>query len=241
MGKMKTKVVGSDENKDKKEKVHLSGAKGGERIKVIDASPTEEAPIIEEGQTTEASKKAKKVERVRGKKYKDAKASLDHEKFHTVSEAVSLVKKASYSKFDGTMEIHLVMKKVGVSAQVALPHQAGRVKKVEVASEETIEKLKTGKVDFDVLVATADMMPNPKNGTLVNDPKKLNSFSASTVTLKTEKEAPLVHTVVGKVSQKDDEIVANIEAVIKALGGDKQIVRGFIKSTMSPAAKLKIK
>lgn len=257
MGKMKTKFVGESEDKEKKEKVHLSGSKGGEKIKMVDASPTEEAPTIDEGQSSEVSKKNKKIERVRGKKYKDAKAGLDHEKFHKASEAVSLVKKASYSKFDGTMELHIVMKKVGVSTQVALPHQAGRVKKVEIATDVTIEKLKEGKVDFDVLVATADMMPklvpfarllgpkglmpNPKNGTLVNDPKKLNSFSTSIVTLKTEKEAPLIHTVVGKVSQKDEEITENIEAVIKALGGEKQIIRAFIKSTMSPAAKLKIK
>ena len=113
---------------------------------------------------------------------------------------------------------------------------------------------KTGKIDFDILVATPVMMPkfvpfarllgpkglmpNPKNGTLVTDPKKAKGFSAGTVTLKTEKEAPLIHTVVGKNSQTDKEIEENIEAVFKALGGGKQIVRAFIKSTMSPSVKL---
>ncbi len=256
---MKTKFVGEDENKkDKKqEKVHLSGLKGGERVKIVEAAPVDPSSSTEATSGQESSKQIKKiVEKVRGKKYIEAKAGLDHEKYHKISEAVALVKKTSYSKFDGTMELHLVMKKTGISAQTNLPHQAGKVKKVEIASEETIEKLKLGKIDFDVLVATADMMPklvpfarllgpkglmpNPKNGTLVNDPKKLNSFSTSTITLKTEREAPLVHTVVGKVSQKDEEIVENIEAIIKVLGGDKQIVRVFLKSTMSPAAKIKI-
>lgn len=261
---MKTAFVGeNNETKHQKahqgedEKVHLAGLKGGQRVKMVEAAPTE-SPIVEGGgEKASGTERAKRVERVRGKKYTQAKSGLDHEKFHKVSEAVELVKKASYSKFDGTMELHLVVKKTGTSAQVALPHQAGKVKKVEIATDETIEKLKSGKIDFDILVATANMMPklvpfarllgpkglmpNPKNGTLVNDPKKLNSFSTSVITLKTEKEAPLIHTVVGKVSQKDEEIVENIESIIKALGGDKQIVRIFLKSTMSPAAKIKVK
>ncbi len=264
---MKTKFVGDDDKIKGKASgpeglrpggVHLSGAKGGDKIKVVEALPTEETPIIEEGtEVVRTPSKSKKVERTRGKKYVEAKAKLDHEKFHKAAEAVALVKATSYSKFDGTMELHIVVKKVGTSVQITLPHQAGRVKKVEIATDETIEKLKAGKIDFDVLVATAEMMPklvpfarllgpkglmpNPKNGTLVSDPKKLKSFSASAITLKTEREAPLIHTVVGKVSQKDEEIAENIETILRALGGDKGIVRAFVKATMSPAAKIKIK
>lgn len=259
-------MVGENKNQEKHdkahsseaEKVHIAGLKGGERVKIVEALSSEESPIIEEGTgEVKADKKSKKVERVRGKKYTEAKSQLDREKFHEVSEAVTLVKKASYSKFDGTMELHLVVKKLGNSVQVTLPHQAGREKKVEVASDDTVTKLKAGKIDFDILVATADMMPklvpfarllgpkglmpNPKNGTLVNDPKKAKSFSTASITLKTEREAPLVHAVVGKVSQKDEEITENIEAVLKAFGRDKGIVRAFVKATMSPAAKIKIK
>jgi large subunit ribosomal protein L1 len=146
---------------------------------------------------------------------------------------------------------------VGTSTQVTLPHQAGREKKVEIATDETVIKLKEGKIDFDILVATPEMMPklvpfarllgpkglmpNPKNGTLVNDPKKAKSFSTATITLKTEKDAPLIHTVVGKTSQKDEEIADNVEAVLKAFGGSKQIIRAFIKATMSPVVKIDIK
>jgi large subunit ribosomal protein L1 len=268
MGKMKTAIVGEDnKNKEKHdkahatdaEKVHISGLKGGEKVKVVEAGATEEAPIINEetGEQTEVSKKTKKAEHVRGKKYVESKAKVDHEKFHSIPEAVKIVKAASYSKFDGTVELHIVVKKLGTSVQVTLPHQAGKVKKVEIANEDTIAKLREGEIDFDILVATADMMPklvsfarllgprglmpNPKNGTLVNDPKQLKSFSASAVTIKTEREAPLIHTVVGKVSQKDEETVENIEAVFKALGGEKGIVRAFIKATMSPSAKINLK
>ncbi len=261
---MKTKFVGEDENKNEKkhdnahkadaEKVHIAGLKGGQRVKVVEAAPTEEAPVIEEG--TKRTPEKKIVEKVRGKKYVEAKAKFDREKSYKTAEAVKLVKSASYSKFDGTMELHIVVKKAGITAQVTLPFQAGRVKKVEIADEDTIKKLQAGKIDFDILVATVEMMPklvpfarllgpkglmpNPKNGTLVADIKKAKSFSTGGLTLKTEKEAPLIHTVIGKNSQTDSEIAENAEAVLKALGGSKQIVRAFIKSTMSPSVKLLI-
>lgn len=259
---MKTSFVGDDDQNKRKASgpeglrpggVHLAGLKGGQRVKMVGDEETE----IKKGEEKSQSPKGKKiVERAHSKKYTAAKAKLEHEKFHKVSEAVALVKEASYSKFDGTMELHLVLKKIGASIQVSLPHQAGRQKKVEIATDETIEKLKNGKIDFDILVATADMMPklvpfarllgpkglmpNPKNGTLVNDPKKAKEFSTGTITLKTEREAPLVHAVVGKVSQKGEEITENIEVILKAFGGDKGIVRAFLKSTMSPSAKIKI-
>ncbi|KKR71357.1 MAG: hypothetical protein UU12_C0002G0015 [Candidatus Woesebacteria bacterium GW2011_GWA2_40_7b] len=279
MGKTKTAFVsdmGKDDKKSseelyrqkvekrkiKKESLNIAGLKGGQRVKMVEAASTEETPVFEEGKVAitdekaQGPERAKRVERVRSRKYQEAKAKIDHEKFYKIKDAVSFVKEMSYSKFDGTMELHIVVKKVGVSAQVTLPHSAGREKKVEVASEATVEKLKTGKIDFDVLVATTEMMPklvpfakflgpkglmpNPKNGTLVTDPKKANSFSAGTITLKTEKEAPLIHTVVGKNSQKDEEIVENTEAILNALGGSKQVVKIYMKSTMSPSIKLQL-
>lgn len=273
MGKMKTSFVGNEsadsssqmgKNKIKSEKAHqkdegkvrVAGLKGGQRVKVVEAAPTEEAPAVVEGEAAKRTLEKKIVEKVRGKKYVAAKGKFDREKLYKVSEAVKLVKGSSYSKFGGTMELHLVMKKAGTASQVALPFQAGKQKKVEIADEDTIAKLKEGKIDFDVLVATQEimpklvpfakllgpkgLMPNPKNGTLVPDLKKAKSFSMESITLKTEKEAPLIHTVVGKNSQTDSEIVANVEAVLKAFGGGKQIIRAFIKSTMSPSVKLLI-
>ncbi len=268
MGKMKTAFVGEDENKNEKkheqarkgeaEKVHIAGLKGGQRVKIVEAAPTEEAPVIEDnaGEVVKKTEKKKIVEKVRGKKYLEAKAKFDREKYYNTKEAVKLVKDSSYSKFDGTMELHIIIKKSGVTTQVVLPFQAGKTKKVEIADENTIKKLKEGKIDFDILVATVEvmpklvpfarllgpkgLMPNPKNGTLVADLKKAKSFSTGAVTLKTEKEAPLIHTVIGKNSQKDEEIVENAEAVLKSLGGAKQIVKAYMKSTMSPSIRLKL-
>lgn len=269
MGKTKTAFIGEDiEDKNEKkhekaakgkeEKVHLAGLKGGQRVKVVEAAPTEEKPVFEEGAAPTSSKaetKKKFVEKIRSKKYQEAKAKIDREKFYKIPDAVKFVKEMSYSKFDGTMELHIVLKKAGISAQVTLPHTAGREKKVEIADDATIEKLKAGKIDYDVLIATPAMMPklvpfakllgpkglmpNPKNGTLVADPKKAK-VGGNSINLKTEKEAPLIHTVIGKNSQKDAEIVENTEAILNALGGSKQIVKAYMKSTMSPSVKLAV-
>lgn len=244
------KKIRQEAKKDKGEKVHISGLKGGQRIKIVSA----EEPVSQTQEPTKEKAKAEIVETPRSKKYQEAKGKIEVGKNYSAKDAVKLVKEASYSKFDGTMELHLVVKKVGTSAQITLPHAGGREKKIEVASDTTIKKLTDGKVDFDILLATADfmpklvpfakilgpkgLMPNPKNGTLIKSTKEAEKFSGNSLNLKTEKEAPLIHTVVGKVSQKDGELVENIEAIFKALGGDKQIVRAFLKATMSPAVRL---
>lgn len=235
---------------NKEEKVHVAGLKGGQRVKMVEAEPATEVE-----QKEEAKKKTAIKEKVRGKKYVEAKTKVTPGKSYPTADAIKTVKLASYSSFDGTMEAHIVVKKTGLSANVTLPHSAGKAKRIEVASDATVEKLKTGKVDFDVLLATADMMPklvvfakilgprglmpNPKNGTLIKSEKDASKFSANSVTLKTEKAAPLIHTAFGKVSQSDSELMENLEAIIKAIG-NLQIVKVYIKSTMSPSVRVSI-
>ena len=181
MGKTKTAFVsdmGKDDKKSSEEKyrekkvrqsadakaladkkIHITGLKGGQRVKVVEAASTEEKPVFEEGKSpTEAPSSVKtskclREPKVRSKKYQEAKAKIDREKFYKAKDAVKFVKEMSYSKFDGTMELHIVVKKVGVGIQVALPFSAGREKRVEIASDATVEKLKAGKIDFDILVA----------------------------------------------------------------------------------------
>mgnify|MGYP001606221539 CR=1 FL=1 len=276
MGKTKTAFIGEiqggeksslDKLKEKRErqakerpeKVHIAGLKGGQRIKMIESEEVkEDTKILSEKDTKQKPKKQK----ARGKKYQSVKAKIDKSKIYSLPEALKLVKETSYSKFDGTMELHLVVKKTGISAQVTLPYSTGKTKKVEIASDTTIKKLENlsaqagGKIDFDILLAAPEMMPklipfakilgpkglmpNPKNGTLIKSAKEAEKFSGNTVNLKTEKEAPLIHTVIGKVSQKDEELIKNAESILGSLSGSKQIVKAYIKATMSPAIRLKV-
>ena len=113
--------------------------------------------------------------------------------------------------------------------------------------------MKDGKIDFDVLLATAEMMPklvpyakllgpkglmpNPKNGTLIKSKKEAKKFGGNTMTIKAEKAEPVIHTTFGKVSQKPKELEENLETILKAIG-KKQIVKAYIKSTMSPSVKI---
>lgn len=237
------------QEKESQEKVHISGLKGGQRVKIVSS----EEPVTEVNEQTKEKAKVISV-KTRGKRYQESKAKIKPGEKYKISEAIKLVKETSYSKFDGTMELHLVVKKTGTNTQVTLPYQGGKAKKVEVASEETIKKLTSGKIDFDTLLALPDMMPklvpfakvlgpkglmpNPKNGTIIKNPKEAEKFGGNSQLLKTEKDAPLIHTVVGKVSQKDEELAKNIEAIFKALGGEKSVDRAFLKSTMSPVVKL---
>src|SRR4030066_1509960 len=240
---------------EKAKKVHISGLKGGQKIVAIETEnlPKEEA-------TTEAVKQSKeKKEKKRSNNYIAAKNKIDKAKFYSLNEAIKLVKETSYSKFDGSIELHLVVKKTSLSANVNLPFMAAKTKKIEIADDETIKKLqkisqeKNGKIDFDILLATPDMMPNlipfakilgpkglmpnPKNGTIIKNKSDAKNFSVNTTSLKTEKEAPIIHTVIGKVSQKEDELIKNADEIFAGIGKN-QIVKAYIKSTMGPSIKI---
>lgn len=198
----------------------------------------------------------KVVTHTRGKKYLKSKENISNTTLYKLSEAIKLVKELSYSKFDGTMELHLVVKKQGISAQVALPYSTGKQKKIEIATEKTLEKLKTGKIDFDLLLATSEMMPklaiyarllgprglmpNPKNGTVIKKDSDAEKFKGNLITIKTEREHPLIHTSFGKVSMKQEELSQNANTILEALDGSKQIIKAFLKSTMSPAVRIQI-
>ena len=249
----KKAVAESISAKEKTQKVHITGLKGGQRIKAVEAEPV----VAGEEESVEKKQVKEKIKKARGKKYIGARSKIDTNKLYPIPDAIKLLREVSYSSFDPTIELHLGVKKVGLTVNVTLPHQYGKTKKIEVADDATIEKLKKGKIDFDVLLATPDMMPklvpfarllgpkglmpNPKNGTLVSKEslKKDTNKSAQSLYLKTEKDHPLIHTTVGKLSLKDSEIKENIEAIFSAIS-QKQIDKAFLKSSMSPSIKLSL-
>ncbi len=266
MGKTKTAFIGEetqDKNKDKAKgpeqsrRVRVAGLKGGQRrVKIVEAEQLPEDTEKLGDKDTKKTKEATKP-RTRSKKYDEAKAKVAQGKAYNLPEAIKLAQETSYSSFDGSVELHIMVKRVGTSANVTLPNSTGKEKRVEVATDETIKKLSEGKVDFDVLLATPDMMPklvpfarilgprgmmpNPKNETLISDPSKAKNYSANSVTLKTEKSAPLIHTAIGKVSQETGKLVENAESIFKALGGNKQIISVYTKASMGPSVKVEVK
>ncbi len=190
-----------------------------------------------------------------GKNILSAQNKVDKNRTYSLSEAIALVRETSFVKFDATVEMHARIRKETFSAQVKLPHGTGKEKKIEFATEHTVQRLQDGKIDFDVLLATAEMMPklvkfakllgprgmmpNPKNGTLVKDESAVKNFSTSTITVRPEKSAPIVHLAVGKLSMKDAQIQENIETLIAAMN-PKQILSIVLSSTMGPAVKFSI-
>lgn len=273
MGKTKTVILGglpeekisgkekyekrkeAKEEKARKARIEGLGLKGGERIKVVGVElPAEAAEKVTESEKPlrKGAQKIKKA-KVRGKKYKLALSKIERDKLYPLTDAIKLVKETSYSKFEGTVELHIVTKKSGISANVTLPYPGGKQKRIEIADDATIEKLKAKKIDFDILLATPDMMPkllpfakflgpkglmpNPKTGTLIKDKKEAQKFLGNTLSLKTEREQPIIHTVVGKLNQKDEELTQNALAIINTVD-KKQILKVYLKSTMSPSVKV---
>lgn len=261
MGKTKTAFVSDNSSVDTKTSAEKYAEKKAKKAaEAAKAAGTE--TVVEETAATEPVKEVSKkaassdMANSRSKKYMDAKAKYNHATYYKPTEAIKLVKEITNTKFDSTLEVHLVVKKQGLSASVTLPNSFGKAKKVEVADDSTIEKLKAGKIEFDVLLATPEMMPklvmfarllgprglmpNPKNGTVIKKASDAEKFSTASIALKTEKEQPLIHVAFGKVSMNDEDLAKNLEAILNALAGTKQVVRAFVKSTMSPSVKLQL-
>lgn len=256
MGKTKTVEISgkADKNakkkKEEKKTTKVPGLGGGERVVAVTGGPT---PKKKREEKTSKKLPPQLRKSGRGRKYKEAKKKIDSQKTYDPKKAIKLIKETSYSSFDGTLELHITCKKEGTSAQVTLPHSSGQEKKVEFADESTIKKLKEGKIGFDVLLATKDimpklvpfakllgpkgLMPNPKAGTLVKDKKEAEKFSTSALFLKTDKTVPVIHASIGKVSMDAKKLEENLDAVIEAIG-KRNIEKAHLAATMSPSAKI---
>ena len=188
-----------------------------------------------------------------GKKYAEAAKLIEAGKFYEPVEAVELVKKTATAKFDETVEIAFNLNvdpkyaDQQVRGAVVLPHGTGKTKRVLVfakgdnikaaeeagadfvGSEELVAKIQGGWSDFDVVVATPDMMgqvgrlgkilgpkglmPNPKTGTVTMDvTKAIDEIKAGKVTYRADK-AGNIHVPIGKVSFDDAKLMENFRTI----------------------------
>ena len=223
----------------------------------------------------------------RSKKYQEALKLIEADKFYSPKEAIELVKKTNVTKFDSTVEVSF---KLGVNPKYAdqqvrgamvLPHGTGKSKTVlvfakgpkvaeaeaagadYVGGEEYVAKIQGGWTDFDVCVATPDMMgmvgrlgkilgpkglmPNPKVGTVTMDvTRAVNEIKAGKIEYRTDK-AGNVQAPIGKVSFTDEQLLANYIALpetlvkVKPSGAKGQYMKTItLSTTMGPGVKVDV-
>jgi len=237
-------------------------AKKAKQTKVEEIVKTDDTQkAVEEVETTsetppEEVTTVTKVAKKRSKKYLAAKAKIDVKKYYPLKEAVKLVKETSLSKFEGKFEAHVTVLDIGNIAEINFPHLETTSKKVVILNDTILAELKEGKINFDILIATPatmpkllplarilgpkGLMPNPKNGTLTDKPEdSLKKLSVAKTILKTEKKAPVIHIVIGKTSQPNEEIMANVAELIKVIQSNK-IRKLALCATMGPSVKILI-
>lgn len=199
------------------------------------------------------AKKKPRPAKKRGKKYLAAKAKVDRTKLYLLPKAVKLAKETAVTQFNGNIEVHLNVKETGLKGEVKFPHSVAKGQRIRVADEKLIGQLEKGKIDFDLLIATPAMMPklvkfakllgpkglmpNPKAGTITDEPKKLVKERAGKVQFRTETKAPLIHIIIGKVDAKETDLTENFQALIAAVG-PQNIQKAVITSTMGPGIKI---
>jgi len=222
-----------------------------------------------------------------GKKYLEAVKAYDRSKLFDVNEAISLVKKNATAKFDETIELHLRTGCDGrhadqqIRGAVVLPHGTGKTVRVlvfakgpkadeatkagadYVGAEDLMTKIQGGWFDFDVVVATPDMMgivgrigrllgpkglmPNPKSGTVTMDvTKAVNEIKAGKVEYRLDK-ANIIHVALGKASFTEEQLSDNFRTLINViLKARPSSLKGqYLKSvtltsTMGPGIRLNV-
>ena len=212
------------------------------------------APVTEVAETPVEEVKTVRVARVRGKAYQKVRKMVDPNKLYALKDAVKLVKEVSLSKFDGKIEAHVTVLDIGNVGEIVFPHLELGSKKIIILNDAVLAEIKEGKINFDIVIATPvtmpkllpfakllgprGLMPNPKNGTLTDKPEEaVKKLSVAKTVIKTEKKAPVVHIVIGKVSQDVKEIEANVEELIKVVKAQK-IKKLALCPTMGPSVKI---
>jgi large subunit ribosomal protein L1 len=192
-----------------------------------------------------------------GKKYREAAQAIDADRLYPPADAVVLAKQSSTAKFDATVEAHI---RLGVDprhadqmvrSSVLLPHGTGKVRRIAVfatgekakealdagadlvGGEDLVKQVQAGEIDFEVALATPDvmgmvgrlgkvlgprgLMPNPKSGTVTFDiGKAVRDVQGGRVEFRVDRFG-IIHVPVGKVSFDDDKLRENFAALMEAI------------------------
>jgi len=223
----------------------------------------------------------------RGKKYQEALATIDRTRTYAPQEAIQLAKTGAFAKFDETVELHVRTNldprhaDQQLRSTVVLPHGLGKAMRVlvfaegeaarsaqeagadEVGSEELVKKIEEGWLEFDVALATRDMMnkvsrlgrllgprglmPNPRTNTVVNPEdiaRAIRDAKQGRVELRLDRTA-LLHVSVGKVSHSEEALGDNLATLVGAIarerpsGAKGQFIKTMtLTTTMGPGVKL---
>ncbi|HVL50769.1 MAG TPA: 50S ribosomal protein L1 [Actinomycetota bacterium] len=221
----------------------------------------------------------------KGKRYTGAAAKYDRSKLYEPAEALQLVKDMAAAKFDETVELSMLLgldvrkadqqvrgtvslpKGTGKKMRVAVFAQAERAREAEEAGADVVgdkdlaERIEKGWTDFDIAIATPDMMPvvgrlgkilgprglmpNPKSGTVTTDvAKTVREFKAGKIEYKTDRQAN-VHAVIGKASFPVEDLAENYLTVVDEIlrakpsaSKGKYIKSMAVSSTMSPGVRI---
>lgn len=205
---------------------------------------------------------AKTAKPKHSKKYQDVIQKIDKSKIYSLAEALTLLPQLTLTKFDETVELHINTTDKGISGNVVLPHGTGKKIRIIIVDqsddsqgiESLVKEVEAGKINFDVLLATPDsmprlariakylgprgLMPNPKNGTVSQNPKEAaKKYESGQINFKTEAKFPIIHMAVGKLSFGKEKLRENIKEAVQAVNVN-NIKNITLKSTMSPGIKI---
>lgn len=266
----------SIENETKKEKAQTA--------EIAESEAEQKAQLVEENKAkeakTEASDKGKKVKtskaavkkgkaKYRSLKYKEAAEKVEKSKKYDINEALELAKQTSYSKFEGSLELHLNTNAKNIRGLVSLPFTSGKKLKILafgkgaeesgadiVGDDAKLNEIIRGITTFDVIVTTAEwmpklaraakilgprgLMPSPKNGTITDNLKKaVEEIQSGKVEYKTEKNGKVIHITIGKTTQPTEEIAQNTKILFNAIGKTK-IKKAVISPSMGMGVKVNL-
>ena len=193
--------------------------------------------------------------RKRGKKYKAMAKTIKKGELYEIAKAVEkLAKLAEKSKIK-TVELTLNTLDTGLRGELKLPHSTGKEVKIAIFPDKVVADIEKGKFDFSILLATpADMpklarlakvlgpkglMPNPKSGTVTDNPEKRMAelTAGGTLPYKTEAKFPIIHLALGKITQDKKDLIENITESLRSIGITK-IKSAYLACTHTPSIKL---